>query len=99
MVADSRQNPNPNSDDPGMSGLVRSNPVLSLASTNPISTNVKQQQEVAIGLTATQVDGPWLVMLDEENVGKLCKIAYWNSTHIRNAYILESHHGTSPCLH
>ncbi len=100
MVADSRRDPNPDIEDAVMTGLVRSNPVLSLASTDPISIKAKQQQQIAIGLTATQVDGPWLVMLDQEYVGKLCflndvslrhklyricKIAYWNSTRTRNA--------------
>jgi hypothetical protein len=78
-----------------LSGLVRSNPVLSLASTDPISIQAKKQQEIAVGLTACQVDDPWLVLLDAEYVGKLCflhgislrhklyricKIAYWDST-------------------
>ena len=83
-----------------MSGLVRSNPVLSLASTDPISILAKQQQDIAVGLTACQVDDPWLVLLHAEYVGKLCflhdislrhklyricKIAYWDSTRKRNA--------------
>ncbi len=72
MVADSRRDPNPNIKDAVMTGLVRSNPVLSLASTDSISIKVKQQQQIAIGLAATQVDDPWLVMLDQEYFGKLC---------------------------
>jgi hypothetical protein len=62
MVTDSRRDPNPNIEDAVMTGLVRSNPILSLASTDPISIKAKQQQQIAIGLTATQVDDPWLVM-------------------------------------
>ena len=100
IIADSRRNTNANGNDPGIIGLVRNNPVLSLASTDPLSIKAKQQQAVAVGLTATQIDDPWLVMLDEEYVGKLCflndvslrhklfricKIAYWNSTRTRHA--------------
>ena len=100
MVADSRRNPKAICNDPLLSGLVRNNPVLSLASTDPRSVKAKRQQDVAVGLTATQIDDPWLVMLDAEYVGKLCflndvslrhklyricKIAYWNSTRTRNA--------------
>jgi hypothetical protein len=95
MVADSRRYPNGQADDPVMNGLVRRNPVLSLASTDPFSIKAKKQQEIATGLTATQVDDPWLVLLEEEYVGKLCflndvslrrklfricKIGYWNSS-------------------
>ncbi len=72
MLADSRRNPNANSNDLALIGLVRNNPVLSLATTDPLSMKAKQQQVVAVGLTATQIDDPWLVMLDEEYVGKLC---------------------------
>ncbi len=65
-----------------------------------VSIQAKKQQEIAVGLTACQVDDPWLVMLDAEYVGKLCflhdislrhklyricKIAYWESTRKRNA--------------
>jgi hypothetical protein len=100
MVADSRRNPNANCNDPVMSGLVRNNPVLSLASTDPRSLKAKKQQDIAVDLTATQIDDPWLEMLDAEYVGKLCflndvslrhklyricKIAYWNSSRTRNA--------------
>jgi hypothetical protein len=72
MVADSRRNPNQNLRDVELSGLVRSNPVLSLASTDPISIQAKKQQAITVGLTASQVDDPWLVLLDAEYVGKLC---------------------------
>ncbi len=100
IIADSRRNTNANAIDPVVIGLVRNNPMLSLALTDPLSIKAKQQQAVAVGLTATQIDDPWLVMLDEEYVGKLCflndvslhhklfricKIAYWNSTRTRNA--------------
>jgi hypothetical protein len=83
-----------------LSGLVRSNPVLSIASTDPISIQAKKQQEIVVGLTACQVDDPWLVLLDADYVGKLCflhdislrhklyricKIAYWDSTRKRYA--------------
>jgi hypothetical protein len=74
--------------------------VLSLASTDPISIQAKKQQAITVGLTATQVDDPWLVLLDAEYVGKLCflndislrhklywicSISYWDSTRKRNA--------------
>jgi len=100
IIADSRRNASANTTDPGVIGLVRNNPVLSLASTDPLSVKAKQQQAIAVGLTATQIDDPWLVMLDEEYVGKLCflndvslrhklfricKIGYWNSTRTRHA--------------
>jgi hypothetical protein len=100
MLADSRRNPNAISKDPVLSGLVRNNPVLSLGSTDPLSIKAKQQQAVAVGLTASQIDDPWLVILDAEYVGKLCflndvslrhklyricKIAYWDSSRTRNA--------------
>jgi hypothetical protein len=54
MVADSRRNPNQNLKDVELSGLVRSNPVLSLASTDPISIHAKKQQAIAVGLTSSQ---------------------------------------------
>jgi hypothetical protein len=58
MRADSRRNPNSTSQDRVLSGLARSNPVLSLASTDPLSILAKKQQEIAVGLTACQVDDP-----------------------------------------
>jgi hypothetical protein len=100
IVADSRRNPNHNLKDVELSGLVRSNPVLSLASTDPISIQAKKKQAITVGLTASQVDDPWLVLLDGEYVGKLCflndislrhklyricRISYWDSTRKRNA--------------
>ncbi len=99
MVADSRRHPNQDINDVELSGLVRSNPVLSLASTDPISIQAKKQQAITVGLTPPQVDDPWLVLLDAEYVGKLCflndtlrhklyricRISYWNSTRKRNA--------------
>jgi hypothetical protein len=83
-----------------LSGLVRSNPVISLASTDPISMRAKKQQDINVGLSASQADDPWLVLLEAEYVGKLCflndislrhklyricKISYWDSSRTRNA--------------
>jgi hypothetical protein len=83
-----------------VSGLVRLNPVINAASTDPVSTRAKEQQDMDIGKKATQQDDPWLLALDREYVNKLCflddisfrhklyricRIAFWPSTKTRYA--------------
>jgi hypothetical protein len=85
---------------PVVSGLVRLNPVINLASTDPLSTRAKEQQDLAIGKKVTQTDDPWLLALEREYVDKLCflddislrhklyricRIAFWPSTKRRYA--------------
>jgi gas vesicle protein len=87
-------------EDPTLKSLVRSNPVINLASTDPISIRAKQQQQIAVGLQVAQCDDPWLIDLEREYIGQLCflndislrhklyricKIAYWPSTSTRYA--------------
>jgi hypothetical protein len=82
------------------SGLVRLNPVINPATTDPVSTRAKEQQDLAIGKKVTQTDDPWLIDLDREYVNKLCflddislrhklyricRIAFWPSTKRRYA--------------
>jgi hypothetical protein len=84
--------------EPTLTGLVRLNPIISSASTDPISIRAKENQDAEVGLKATQMDDPWLVTLDREYVNKLCflhdisiwhklyrifRIAYWPSTKTR----------------
>jgi hypothetical protein len=74
---------------------VRINPIINAASTDPVSTRAKEQQDIAIGLQVTQADDPWLLTMDAEYIDKLCflddsslrhklyricRIAYWPST-------------------
>ena len=83
-----------------LTGLVRINPVINAASTDPVSKRAKEQQDIAIGLQVTQADDPWLLTLDAEYIDKLCflddsslrhklyricRIAYWPSTTKRYA--------------
>ena len=99
MKADSRR-AMAKGDNPILNNLVRSNPVINLASTDPVSIRAKQQQQIAIGLQAAQSDDPWLLDLEKEYIGKfcflndislrhklyrICKIAYWPSTAARYA--------------
>ncbi len=78
-----------------LAGLVRVNPIINLASTDPLSTKAKAVLDLDIGLKVAQSDDPWLVNLDLEYVGKLCflhdislrhklyricRIAFWPST-------------------
>ena len=85
---------------PTLAGLVRLNPIINLASTDPLSTKAKASQDLAIGFKVAQSDDPWLVDLDREYVGKLCflhdislrhklyricRIAFWPSTKRRYA--------------
>jgi hypothetical protein len=94
MKADSRRQPSSDVQ-PTLSGLVRLNPVIHSASTDPVSTRAKTQQDIAIGLKVAQSDHPWLVALDEEYVGKICylhdislqqklyricRIAFWHAS-------------------
>ena len=109
MKADSRRQPSSDVQ-PILSGLVRLNPVIHSASTDPVSTRAKAQQDIAIGLKVAQSDDPWLVALDEEYVGKvcylhdislrhklyrICRIAFWPSTKTRYA----SWEGTMEPIH
>jgi hypothetical protein len=99
MQADTRRQP-AMFIDPTLTGLVRINPIISSASTDPISIRAKEKQDADVGLKATQMDDPWLVTLDSEYVNKLCflhdislrhklyrifRIAYWPSTKTRFA--------------
>ena len=83
-----------------LTGLVRSNPVINQASTDPVSIRAKAQQQIAIGLKVAQTDDPWLIDLEHEYVGqycflhdislrhklfRICKIVYWPSTSTRYA--------------
>jgi hypothetical protein len=86
---------------PTQTGLIRSNPVINLASTDPISFRAKQQQQIAVGLQVAQSDDPWLIDLEREyHIGQfgflhdislrhrlywICKISYWPSTSTRYA--------------
>ncbi len=47
-----------------ISGLVRLNPIINLASTDPLSTKAKAAQDLDMGLKVAQSDDPWLVNLD-----------------------------------
>jgi hypothetical protein len=71
MQADARRGPSVEVE-PTLSGLVRLNPVINSASTDPVSLRAKVQQDLAIGLKVTQSDDPWLVLLDKEYVHQLC---------------------------
>jgi hypothetical protein len=71
MKADSRREHSV-SVEPTLSGLVRLNPIIHCASTDPVSIRAKAMQDNAVGLKAMQSDDPWLVELDREYVGKLC---------------------------
>ncbi len=97
MQADTRRQPSGDLQ-PRLSGLVHLNPVINSASTDPLSTRAKAQQDIAIGLQAAQGDDPWLMTLDKEYVNtlcylhdislrhklyRICKIAYWPSTKTR----------------
>ena len=99
MQADTRRQPAMFVDQT-LKGLVRINPIISSASTDPISIRAKEKQDSEVGLKATQMDDPWLVTLDREYVNKLCflhdislrhklyrifRIAYWPSTKTRYA--------------
>ena len=99
MQADTRRQPAMLMDQT-LKGLVRINPIISSASTDPISIRAKEKQDSEVGLKATQMDDPWLATLDREYVNKLCflhdislrhklyrifKIAYWPSTKTRFA--------------
>jgi hypothetical protein len=99
MKADTRCQPS-TAVEPTLSGLVRLNPIINCASTDPVSKRAKKQQDIAIGLKAIQSDDPWVVELDREYVGKLCflhdislrhklyricRVAYWPSTKTRYA--------------
>ena len=99
MQADGRRCPSVEVD-PTLSGLVRLNPVINPASTDPVSLRAKIQQDLAIGLKVTQSDDPWLLLLDKEYVHQLCflhdislrhklyricRIAFWPSTKKRYA--------------
>jgi hypothetical protein len=109
MQADSRRHPSEDLQ-PILSGLVRLNPVINSASTDPLSTRAKAQLDIAIGLQVAQSDDPWLVTLDKEYVNtlcylhdislrhklyRICKIAYWPSTKTRYA----SWEGTMEPIH
>jgi hypothetical protein len=109
MQADERRQPSLDIQ-PTLSGLVRLNPVIHSASTDPVSTRAKAQQDIAIGLKVAQSDDPWLVALHEEYVGKvcylhdislrhklyrICRIAFWPSTKTRYA----SWEGTMEPIH
>ena len=99
MRADGRRQPS-TAFAPTLAGLVRINPIINLASTDPLSTKAKARQDLEIGLKVAQADDPWLVSLDLEYVGKLCflhdislrhklyricRIAFWPSTKARYA--------------
>jgi hypothetical protein len=99
MTADGRREHNVLCE-PTVSGLVRLNPVINPATTDPVSTRAKEQQDLAIGKKVTQTDDPWLIDLDREYVNKLCflddislrhklyricRIAFWPSTKRRYA--------------
>ena len=99
MRADGRRQPS-TAFTPTLGGLVRINPIINLASTDPLSTRAKARQDLEIGLKVAQSDDPWLVTLDLEYVGKLCflhdiclrhklfricRIAFWPSTKARYA--------------
>ena len=86
--------------EPTLSGLVRLNPIIDSASTDPVSIRAKAIQDHAVGLKAMQSDDPWLVELDRECVGtlcflhdislrhklyRICRVAYWPSTKTRYA--------------
>lgn len=109
MKADSRRQPSMGVE-PHLSGLVRLNPVINCTSTDPVSRRAKEQQDIAVGLRIAQEDDPWLIMLDQEYVDKLCflhdislrhklyricRIAYWPSTKTRFA----SWEGTMEPIH
>ena len=99
ITADGRR-PWRSEEEADLTGLVRSNPVINLASTDPVSIRAKAQQQIAIGLKVAQSDDPWLIDLEREYVGqycflhdislrhklfRICKIAYWPSTSTRYA--------------
>jgi hypothetical protein len=71
MKADSRRGVITD-ENPSLNGLVRSNPVINLASTDLISIRAKQQQQIAVGLQVAQCDDPWLIDLEHEYIGQLC---------------------------
>ena len=71
MTADGRREHNVLCE-PTVSGLVRLNPVINPASTDPVSTRAKEQQDLAIGKNVKQTDDPWLIDLEREYVNKLC---------------------------
>ncbi len=94
MRADGRRQPS-TAFAPTLAGLVWLNPIINLASTDPLSTKAKARQDLDIGLKVAQSDDPWLVNLNLEYVGKLCflhdislrhklyricRIAFWPST-------------------
>lgn len=109
MQADARRGPSVEVE-PMLSGLVRLNPVINSASTDPVSLRAKVDQDLAIGLKVTQSDDPWLLLLDKEYVNQLCflhdislrhklyricRIAFWPSTTTRYA----SWEGTMEPIH
>jgi hypothetical protein len=53
-------------------GLIRKLPVLEEATTTVVTREAKLQQEIAVGMAASQGDDPWLVQLQEEYLHKLC---------------------------
>ncbi len=55
-----------------LTGLVRSNPVINVASTDPVSIRAKAQQQIAVGQQAAQSDDPWLIDLEREYIGQYC---------------------------
>jgi hypothetical protein len=57
MKADTRRQPS-TAVEPTLSGLVRLNPIINSASTDPVSKRAKEQQDIAIGLKAMQSDDP-----------------------------------------
>ena len=99
ITADARRQPNLECERI-LTGLVRVNPTINPATTDPRSSRAKEQQDIAIGLKVAQADDPWLLTLDEEYVNKvcflddislrhklyrICRIAFWPSTKTRYA--------------
>jgi hypothetical protein len=71
MTADARRQPNLECERI-LTGLVRVNPIMNSASTDPRPSKVKEQQDIAIGLKVAQTDDPWLLALDQEYVDIVC---------------------------
>ena len=100
MEADSKRGRNLNDSALQLSGLLRTVPTLSHASTNPLAVAAKTALDHRITTAATQGDDPWLLFLEAQYLAKLCfiddtaerhklfrvaKISYWPSTKDRYA--------------
>jgi hypothetical protein len=61
-----------NSNVPVIIGLIRKLPVLEEATTTVVAKEAKLQQEIEVGIAASQGGDPWLVQLQEQYLHKLC---------------------------